>query len=85
MFGFLRPSIYMAETGTFFSTARLDIKKKEIEPRESEVLRIILESPSGFGEHLKKGAVLSVRNGLDEIGRALVLEIEGYWEDLNSL
>jgi|ERR1051326_1029607 hypothetical protein len=75
IFGVYRPSAYIKETGTFFSTLRLDIFKKEIEPGESAVLTGLLESPAGFGHHLKTGAVLSIRSGLDEEGRGLILEI----------
>ena len=75
IFGVYRPSAYMKETGTFFTTLRLDILKKEIEPGASLVLTGSLDAPAGFGHHLKAGAVLSVRVGLEEQGRAIVLEI----------
>jgi hypothetical protein len=78
IFGVYRPSAYLEGSGNFFTTLRLDIFKKEIEPGDSLVLTAILEGPAGYGEHLKTGAVLSIRSGLDEQGRALVMEILGY-------
>ena len=85
IFGVFRPSAYMKETGTFFTTARIDLFKKEIEPKESIVIPAILESPAGFGHNLKNGAVLSLRSGLDEIGKAIILEIQGYTSDMQDV
>ena len=84
IFGVHRPSAYMRETGSFFTTMRMDILKNEIEPKDDKVLIVILESPAGFGEHLKPGALLIIRNGMDEEGRAVVLEILGYIDDLKE-
>ena len=75
IFGVYRPSAYMKETGTFFTTLRLDILKKEVEPGKSLVMTGTLDAPAGFGHHLKVGALLSVRVGLEEQGRAIVLDI----------
>ena len=75
IFGIQRPTVYMNETGTFFSMIRLDIFKKEIEPGASLILIGSLESPAGFGNHLKVGALLIITNGMDEIGKAVILEI----------
>lgn len=82
IFGVYRPSAYLKEAGIFFTTCRMDILKKEIHAGESTVMTALLESPKGFGEHLKEGAVLSIRNGVVEEGRALVLEIAGYLEEV---
>src|SRR5687767_8455179 len=80
--GIWRPSVYLRETGNFCTTMRVDITKKPVEPGEDIVLTAILESPVGFGEHLKQGVVFSVRNGLEEVGRAMVMEIIGYMDDI---
>ena len=82
IFGIWRPSAYLKETGNYFTTMRIDITKKEIEPGDDLVITAILEAPVGFGEHLKINSVLSVRNGLEEIGRALVMEIIGYFDEI---
>jgi hypothetical protein len=78
IFGIYRPSAYIKESGNFCSICKFDLFKKEIEPGNDLVFNIIIESPAGYGEHLKKGALMSIRNGLDEEGRALILEIIGY-------
>lgn len=78
IFGIYRPSAYMKETGNFFTTFRMDVLKKEIGPGENAVVTGILEAPAGYGEHLREGSLLSLRNGLDEEGRAIVLEVIGY-------
>ncbi|MEW6468035.1 MAG: hypothetical protein AB1458_03880 [Bacteroidota bacterium] len=85
IYGIWRPSVYLKESGNYCTTLRADIVKKEIEPGDDVVMNAILEAPKGFGEHLKEGAVLSVRNGLDEVGRALVLEIIGYLDEAGPL
>jgi hypothetical protein len=82
IFGVYRPSAYLPGAGSFFTTLRLDIFKKEIEPGDSVVLTGILESPAGFGEYLKVGCVISVRSGLDEQARAMVMEILGYTDEV---
>ena len=74
----------MKETGTFFTIMRMDVLKKEIEPKEDLIMTVILESPAGFGEHLKPGALMIIRNGVHEEGRAVVLEILGYFDDLKE-
>src|SRR5688572_5098003 len=84
IFGIWRPSAYLKETGNYCTILRADITKKEIEPGDAVVLTAILESPVGFGEHLKQGVVLSIRNGLDEAGRALVTEIIGYVDEIEK-
>ena len=83
IFGVYRPSAYMEQAKGFFTSIRMDIFKKEIEPGEDIVMNAIIESPVGFGEHLKEGALLFIRNGLDEEGRALILEILGYADENN--
>ena len=84
IFGVYRPSAYMKETGNFFTTVRMDILKKEIAPDDDVVMNVILESPAGFGEYLKEGALLSIRNGLEEEGRAIVLQILEYMDEVQT-
>lgn len=83
IFGIWRPCVYLKETGNYFTTMRIDITKNPIEPGDDVVLTAILEAPVGFGEHLQVSSVLSVRNGLEEIGRAMVLEIIGYMDEIS--
>ena len=82
IFGIWRPSAYLKETGNYFTTMRIDITKKEIEPGDDLVITAILEAPVGFGEHLKTGVVFSVRNGLEEEGRAMLMEVVGYFDEI---
>jgi len=82
IFGIYRPSAYLKETGNYCTTLRMDITKKEIEPGDDIVMTAILESPVGFGEHLNVRSMLSIRNGLDEVGRAMILEIIGYFDEV---
>ncbi len=82
IFGIWRPSIYIKGIENYCTTLRADITKKEIEPGDDVVLNGILEAPVGFGGNLKVNSVLSVRNGLEEIGRAVVLDILGYADEL---
>jgi hypothetical protein len=42
------------------------------------VLNALLFAPHGFGEHLKQGSLLTLRNGITTEAKALVLEIIGY-------
>ncbi len=42
------------------------------------MLNAVLFAPHGFGQHLKQGSLLTLRNGLDIEAKAVVLEIVGY-------
>jgi hypothetical protein len=42
------------------------------------VITAVLFAPHGFGEHLKEGCLITLRNGLTIEAKAIVLEIVGY-------
>ena len=72
----------MQETGNYCSTIRFNIFEKEFKKGERVVFETILEAPVGFGEHLREGALLIIKEGRDEVGRAIVLEILGYYDEV---
>jgi translation elongation factor EF-Tu-like GTPase len=79
VFGVFRPQVYMEETGTYSSNLKFDIFKKEILPHQKIVREVLLESPAGFGEYLREGALFTVKEGLDIVGKAILLEVIGYF------
>ena len=85
IFGMYRPSAYMKESSNYCTTCRMDIVNNEIEPGGHVVTTAILEAPVGFGKFLNPGSVLSIRNGLDEEGRALIVEILGYADEITNI
>lgn len=76
--GVYRPQAYIKEAGNYCTECQMELFKKPIEPGESLVINAVLLSPHGFGEHLKQGSLLTLRNGLDIEAKAVVLEIIGY-------
>lgn len=78
VYGVFRPQVYMEETGTYSSNLIFDIFKKEILPKQKVVREVLLESPAGFGEYLREGALFTVKEGLDIVGKAILLEVIGY-------
>jgi translation elongation factor EF-Tu-like GTPase len=78
VFGIYRPQAYLREAGSYCTTLRIEEFKKEIRAGEAVVMTAVLEFPVGYGKHLKPGALLRIRDGLDDVGKAIVLEIIGY-------
>ena len=82
IYGVFRPQAYMEETGKYSSNLRFNLFKKEITPGQKTVFETILESPVGFGHHLKEGALFTIKDGLDIIGKAVLVEVIGYLDEL---
>ncbi len=78
LIGIYRPQAYLKETKGYSTECQIELYKKSIEQGESAVLNAVLYAPHGFGEHLKQGSLLTLRNGLDIEAKAVVLEIVGY-------
>ncbi len=78
LMGIYRPQAYVKGAKGYSSECQIELYKKPIEPGKSEVLNALLVSPVGFGEHLKQGSLLTLRNGLDIEAKAVVLKIIGY-------
>ena len=76
--GIYRPQAYIDGLTKYCTTCKFDILNKEIKQGEKVVLDTLLEAPKGFGHHLKEGTLLTIREGLEIIGKAIILEIEGY-------
>ncbi len=73
--GIYRPQAYVSGVKNYCTECQIELYKKPIEPGESLVLNAVLFAPHGFGEHLKEGSLLTLRNGLDIEAKAVVLEI----------
>lgn len=78
LMGIYRPQAYVKGAKGYSSECQIELYKKPIEPGKSEVLKAVLLNPVGFGEHLKQGSLLTLRNGIDIEAKAVVLEITGY-------
>ncbi len=78
IFGIYRPQAYILEAGSYCTNMRIEEFKKEINAGEAVVITAVLESPVGYGKHLKPGVLLRIRDGLDDVGKAIILEIIGY-------
>src|ERR1039457_2136005 len=76
--GIYRPQAYFDGSTKYCTTCKFDLFKREIKHGEKIVFDTILEAPKGFGHHLKEGTLLTIREGLDIVGKAIVLEIIGY-------
>ncbi len=76
--GIYRPLAYVKGAKSYSTECQIELYKKPIEPGESVVLSAVLFAPHGFGEHLKQGSLVTLRNGTDIEAKALVLEIIGY-------
>ncbi len=75
LMGIYRPQAYVAGAKNYCTECQIELYKKAIEPGESVVLNAVLFAPHGFGEHLKQGSLLTLRNGLNIEAKAVVLEI----------
>jgi len=78
LMGIYRPSAYVQGVKNYCTECQIELYKKPIEPGQSVVLKALLFAPHGFGEHLKQGSLLTLRNGTTIEAKALVLEIVGY-------
>jgi hypothetical protein len=78
LMGIYRPQAYCKGAKGYSSECQIELYKKPIEPGKSEVVKGVLVNPLGFGDHLKQGSLLTLRNGLDVEAKAIVLEIVGY-------
>ena len=76
--GIYRPQAYVQGAKGYSSELQVQLYKKPIEPGKSEVLNAVLVNPLGFGDHLKEGSLMTLKNGLDTEAKAMVLEIVGY-------
>jgi len=73
--GVLRPQCYIMGTGKYSSLLRLNLLNQEILPGGKEVVSVLLESPAGFGEALKVGVLLTIKDGITPMGKGVILEI----------
>jgi hypothetical protein len=78
LMGIYRPQAYVQGAKGYSSECQIELYKKAIEPGKSEVINAVLLNPLGFGDHLKQGSLLTLRNGIDIEAKAVVLEIVGY-------
>ena len=78
LMGIYRPQAYVQGAKGYSSECQVELYKKPIEPGKSEVLNAVLVNPLGFGDHLKEGSLMTLKNGLDTEAKAMVLEIVGY-------
>jgi hypothetical protein len=78
LMGIYRPQVYCQGAKGYSSECQIELYKKPIEPGKSEVLKAVIVNPVGFGDHLKQGSLLTLRNGIDIEAKAVVLEIIGY-------
>lgn len=76
--GIYRPQAYVAGAGKYCTECQMELYKKPIEPGKNAVVNAVLYAPHGFGEHLKEGCLVTLKNGLDTEAKAVVLEIIGY-------
>jgi hypothetical protein len=80
VYGVYRPQAYIPESGSYCSNIRFDQFKQEINFGDQIVIQAVLEAPVGYGKYLKAGTLLHIKDGLDLVGKAIVLEIVGYDE-----
>lgn len=78
LIGIYRPQAYVAGAGKYCTECQMELYKKSIEPGKNAVVNAVLYAPHGFGEHLKEGSLVTLKNGLDIEAKAVVLEIIGY-------
>ena len=74
--GIYRPQAYVTGGKSYCTECQIELFKTVIEPGKSVVVKAVLYAPHGYGEHLKVGALMTLRNGLDTEAKALVLEIQ---------
>jgi hypothetical protein len=73
--GVFRPQAYIKGVKNYSSNIRLDQFKQEIGYGDQIVMPAVIEAPVGFGKNLKTGTLLTIKDGLDEVGKAIILEI----------
>jgi len=78
LMGIYRPQAYVKGAKGYSTECQIELYKKPLEQMQSAVINAVLFAPHGFGEHLKQGSLVTLRNGLDIEAKALVLEIIGY-------
>ena len=78
LMGIYRPQAYVQGAKSYSTECQIELYKKPIEQGESLVLNAVFFAPHGFGEHLKQGSLVTLRNGTDIEAKAVVLEIVGY-------
>ena len=76
--GIYRPQAYVAGAGRYCTECQIELYKKPVEPGKNAVINAVLYAPHGFGEHLKEGCLVTLKNGLNIEAKAVVLEILGY-------
>jgi hypothetical protein len=74
--GIYRPQAYVQGAGGYCTELQFEIMKEPIRAGETAVLTGVFFAPHGFGEHLKAGSLVTLRNGLDIEAKAMVLEIK---------
>lgn len=78
LMGIYRPQAYVKGAKGYSTECQIELYKKPIEQGQSAVINAVFFAPHGFGEHLKQGSLVTLRNGLNIEAKALVLEIIGY-------
>ena len=78
LMGIYRPSAYLEGVKNYCTECQIELFKKPLEQGQSIVINALLFAPHGFGDHLKQGSLLTLRNGITTEAKALVLEILGY-------
>jgi len=78
LMGIYRPQAYVKGAKGYSTECQIELYKKPLEHGQSAVINAVLFAPHGFGEHLKQGSLLTLRNGLEIEAKAVVLEIIGY-------
>lgn len=73
--GFYRPHAYIDGKTKYGTECQIDIIKEDIKKGDQIVLTAVLLAPVGFGEHLKEGSLLTLKNGVYVEGKAIVLAI----------
>jgi hypothetical protein len=76
--GIYRPQAYIKEAGKYCTECQIELFNTSIARGDKEVITAVLFAPHGFGEHLKEGCLITLRNGLTVEAKAIVLEIIGY-------
>ena len=78
LMGIYRPQAYVQGAKGYSTECQIELYKKPIEQGQSAVINAVFFAPHGFGEHLKEGSLVTLRNGMDIECKAIVLEIIGY-------
>ena len=78
LMGIYRPQAYIKESKSYNTECQIEFYKKPLEQGESRVINAVLFAPHGYGEHLKQGSLLTLRNGTEIEAKAVVLEILDY-------